>query len=225
MGEAALGDNVAMPARLDRTLIAYLENLSLDDASELSIDAVAQAAGVSRASAYRHFGDRDGLLFKAAMELTRQHARVVLDTLPQDAPVAAKLAEAFAYSARQARVDKTLQLLLLTGRPKAIDDAVRALSLELMAPLYRQGQLDGEVREDLEVSEIIDWLSEQRLLVGRLQLNDEQARAWVCNFVVPVLQPQGDPLATAPELTAVLACMHERVEALHDVVSRARTTF
>jgi AcrR family transcriptional regulator len=193
--------------------------------SDVSIDAVAQAAGVSRASAYRHFGDRDGLLFKAAMELTRQHARVAIEYQPESASVAAKLEEAFAYSARQARIDKVLRLLLLTRRPQAIDDAVRALSLDIMGPLYRQAQLDGEVREDLSVAEIIDWLSEQRLVIGRLQLNEDQARAWVRNFVVPVLSPQGDPLASAPEITAVLACMQTRVEELQDAVTRARTSF
>jgi AcrR family transcriptional regulator len=225
MGVAAAGDNAAVPVRLDRALIEYLDNLSVENAAEVSIDAVAQAAGVSRASAYRHFGDRDGLLFRAAIELTRQHARVVMQNLSDGASVARKVEEAFAYSARQARVDKVLRLLLLTRRPQAIDDAARALSMEIMGPLYRQGQLDGEVRDDLSVAEIIDWLIEQRLVIGRLQLNEEQARAWVRNFVVPVLRPQDDLLTTAPEVTAVLACMQARVEALQEAVSRARTSF
>jgi AcrR family transcriptional regulator len=224
MREALIGDGAAVPARLDRALLEYLEALSLDNVSEVSIDAVAHAAGVSRASAYRHFGDRDGLLFKAAMELTRQHAGVVMGALSPGASVASKVEEAFAYSARQARVDKVLRLLLLTRRPQAIDDATRALSQEIMGPVYRQGQLDGEVRDDLSVEEIIAWLSEQRHVLGRLQLDEEQARRWVRNFIVPVLRPQDDPLSTAPEVTAVLASMEARVLALHDVVSRARSS-
>jgi AcrR family transcriptional regulator len=225
MSETATGEAPAAPVRLDRALIEYLDTLSLDNISDVSIDAVAQAAGVSRASAYRHFGDRDGLLFRAAMELTRQHAVVVMESLSHTATVAAKVEEAFAYSARQARVDKVLRLLLLTRRPQAIDDATRALSLEIMGPVYRQGQCDGEVREDLSVEEIIAWLSEQRQVVGRLQLDEEHARSYVRNFIAPVLRPQEDPLTTTPEVTAVLASMEARVLALHEVVNRARSSF
>jgi AcrR family transcriptional regulator len=219
-----MGDDSAVPARLDRALLEYLDALSLENVSEVSIDTVAHAAGVSRASAYRHFGDRDGLLFRAAMELTRQHARVVMGALAPGTTVLAKVEEAFAYSARQARVDKVLRLLLMTRRPQEIDDATRALSLEIMGPVYQQGQLDGEVRCDLSVADIISWLSEQRQVMGRLQLDEAQARRWVRNFIAPVLAPQHDPLTSAPEVTAVLASMEARVAALHAVVARARSS-
>ena len=56
--------------RLNEALVLYLNELTIEDISDLNIDAVAQTAGVSRATAYRHFGDRDGLLFEAAIELT-----------------------------------------------------------------------------------------------------------------------------------------------------------
>jgi AcrR family transcriptional regulator len=208
--------------RLDRALVDYLDTLTIDDLGEVSIETVAQAAGVSRATAYRHFGDRDGLLFRAAMELTRQHAEIVMESMAEAATVAAKVEEAFAYTARQVKVDKVLRLLLLTRRPETIDDAMRNLSLEIMGPAYRKGQLDGQVREDLSVEELISWLSEQRNVMTRLQLDEPAARVWVRRFVLPALRPQASGQAIVPEVKAVLADLNDRVVALKEVVERTR---
>ena len=138
--------------------------------------------------------------------------------------VAAKVEEAFGYAAREIKVDKILRMLLTSRPSAAIDAAIRAMSLDIMGQAYRNGQLDGQVRDDLSIDELIDWLAEQRQIVTRLELDEEQARTWVRRFVLPALRPSGGEDAIVPEIKAVLLDIENKMDALNAVVARACTS-
>ncbi|MGX7680023.1 TetR/AcrR family transcriptional regulator [Jatrophihabitans sp. DSM 45814] len=210
--------------RLDRSLIDYLTALTPADIGDVNIEAVAQAAGVSRATAYRHFGDRDGLLFHAAILLTRRHGELAAELINAEATVAGKVEVGFAYTAREIRADDMLRLLLTSRRTQAIDGVVRSLAMEITGPGLREGQLDGQVRDDLTLDELIDWLTEQQHVVIRLGLDEDGARAWVRHYMLPILRPEHGCAPDQVGVKAALAEIAERAASLNQAVSGFRAS-
>jgi AcrR family transcriptional regulator len=224
MNEPAAAPLSTVRERLNVALVEYLATLSVDSIDEVTVEAVANAAGVSRATAYRHFGDREGLLFHAALLLTKQHAEAARELLAQVATVSGRTEEGFAYTAREIRSDKMLRLLLTAPRSVAIDSVVRALSLEISAESLRAGQLDGQVRTDLTVDELIDWITEQQHVAIRLGLEESAVRLWVRRFVIPALRPQNSDVPLKSEMTVVFGDIGKRVEDLRGLVQGIKSS-
>jgi AcrR family transcriptional regulator len=210
--------------RLDLALVEYLSTLTADDIGEINIESVAQAAGVSRATAYRHFGDREGLLFHAAILLTRRHADRAGRLMAQLPTVAGQIEEGFAYTAREIRKDRMLRLLLTSRRTAPIDSVIRSLTLEISSANMLRGQRDGQVRADLTVEELVDWLTEQEHVMIRLGLDEPAARTWARRFVLPVLRPQDDAGPAASEMTMVFGDIEQRIDALKTLVRTIHAT-
>jgi AcrR family transcriptional regulator len=210
--------------RLNAALIVYLTTLAVDDLDEINVEAVAHVAGVSRATAYRHFGDREGLLFHAALALTRRHADRALELISVMPTISARIEEGFAYTAREIRSDKLLRMLLTSRRSPAIDSVIRSLSVEISSEALRTGQLDGQVRSDLTVDELIDWTNEQQHVAIQLRLDEDEVRQWVRRFIVPVLRPQYTDLPLMSEMNVVFGDIGERVDALRTLVQGIQTS-
>jgi AcrR family transcriptional regulator len=213
-------------ARLDEALLDYLRSVHGDDGlGDISVDAVAQAAGVSRATAYRYLGSRDELLYRAAIMLAQAHMGRCEEILSRTATVAERLEEAFAYTVRETTGDVLLQLLLRSPRAEAIDQALRAMTGDLFSNAVRAGQDDGQVRTDVSAEELIVWQVEQLYVVVRLALDEEQARLWVRRFMVPALRPAGETDGgLKPHVRAVLDDVHRRLQDLDRTVSTARVS-
>jgi AcrR family transcriptional regulator len=213
-------------ARLDEALLEYLQAAHGDDGlGDISVDAVAQVAGVSRATAYRYLGSRDELLHRAAIMLARAHMGRCEAILSRTPTVAARLEEAFAYTVRETTGDVLLQLLLRSPRAEAIDEALREMTRELFSSAVRAGQEDAQVRSDVSAEELIVWQVEQLYVVVRLALDEEQARLWVRRFMVPALRPPGEvDGGLKPHVRAVLDDVHRRLQDLDRSVARARAS-
>jgi AcrR family transcriptional regulator len=211
----------ASKARLDRALTQHLATLPLEDLDDVRIDTVAELAGVSRSTAYRHFGDRDSLLRQAALEIGRQQGKILLRRFADFPTIAAKIEESFANTARLVKANRMSLLLDMSrDRREAHSEVLQVLSLEIMGPEYLRAQQAGQLRADLTVEEIVDWLASQRELMLRLELEEPAARRWVRQFVVPVLRPQTDDGATGPEISATLAEVEHRLALMHELVER-----
>ncbi|MCW2522112.1 MAG: TetR family transcriptional regulator [Frankiales bacterium] len=211
--------------RLNRALVEHLATLTVESLDEVRIDLVAERAGVSRSTAYRHFGDREALLRQAALEIGRQHAELISTKIADAPTIAAKIEETFANTAKGAKVSRLLRLLDMSrDRAQAHTAVLQELSLEIMGPEYAKAQADGELRTDLTVAEIVSWLASQREVMLRLELDEAAARVWVQRFVCPVLRPEAAEGTTAPEIVATLAEVDRRVERLRELVHRTRAS-
>jgi AcrR family transcriptional regulator len=189
------------------------------------VEAVAQVAGVSRATAYRYLGSRDEVLYRAAIMLAEAHMERCAEILSRTPTVASRLEEAFAYTVRETTGDVLLQLLLQSPRAEAIDAALRAMTGDLFSSAVRAGQDDGQVRTDISAEELIAWQVEQLYVVVRLSLDEEQARLYVRRFMVPALGPPGETAAgVKPQARAVLDDVQRRLHDLNETVSAARTS-
>jgi AcrR family transcriptional regulator len=208
--------------RLDGALEQCLSTLTADGLAEITVDLVGQLASVSRATAYRYFGDRDGMFFRATTLLTWRHAertRALVAPLPT---VAAKVEECFAYTAREIRCDRLMFVLLTSPRSDGIESVLKAIALDLLGPSLEYGQTDGQVRDDVAVDELIDWLQEQSHAIIRLGLDEEDARQWVRRFVLPSLRPDRADMQTPAELRHVLEDVSRQVTGLKRLIDRAQ---
>ena len=101
---------------------------------------------------------------------------------------------------------------------------IRSLSVEISSEALRTGQLDGQVRSDLSVDELIDWTNEQQHVAIQLRLDDDEVRQWVRRFVVPVLRPQQTDVPLMSEMNVVFSDIGERVDALRTLVQGIQTS-
>jgi AcrR family transcriptional regulator len=204
---------------LDETLVSYLTSREIEFVDNLTIDVIAQEADVSRASAYRHFGDRDGLLHRAAALLVMHHADLTRQAMAPIPTVLGKVEESFAYTAREIQCDSMMRTLLTAARPDVVAEVVKGISLDLLGGFLKAGQLAGEVRDDVPVIELIDWLWEMSQAMIRMNLNEEAARRWVRLYVAPAMRPQGQSSSfTAGELQSTLAQAQGQIEEAHRLV-------
>jgi AcrR family transcriptional regulator len=211
--------------RLDRALVDYLATMTDHSLAELTIEAVAQEAGVSRATAYRYLGSREELLHRAALALAAGHIERCATILGRTTTVAARVEESFAYVARETSRDALLQLLLHSPRSSVIDTALREMSADMMGTAVREGQTDGQVRSDISADELISFLIEQLYVVERLGRDEPQTRLWVRQFVLPALRPpEGPDRGLKPQLRVALAEVQRKLAELDDLVGVTRDT-
>jgi hypothetical protein len=62
--------------------------------------------------------------------------------------------------------------------------------LSIYGDKLREGQNSGEIRNDISVDEIIDWLLSQREFFLTEQMDTELANLWTGRFLMPILRPQ-----------------------------------
>jgi AcrR family transcriptional regulator len=208
--------------RLDRALVEHLGSLQAGDLGEINIEQIAQLAGVSRATAYRHFGDQQGLLHDAAIRLARHHTDVLKAKIANKRTVSAVLQESFANTASSMGEDPLLRMMLTSKRTAAIAGAIRSLGMEVLGPPIRKGRLTGQVRTDITTEEVVTWLSEMQYAAIRLDLDEEAARAWVRTYILPALNPQAPNAALVAEVNSALADVRGKVTALSDSLDQAQ---
>lgn len=155
----------------ERILRAALGCIEREGLAATSVEDVAQAASVSRATIYRHFpGGREQLVSESATwEVARFFARVEA-TVAAEPDLAARLRLALS-SGHRSLDDHTLLHRLLRTEPEAVmtelsvaTDLVLELIIAYLGDQLRAEQAAGRARPDLDVPEAADHL-------GRLYLS------------------------------------------------------
>ena len=163
------------------------------EGAEVTVEAAAQAAGVSRATAYRTFAGLPQLL-DALLEARGQfHNQAVQERLDGLTNALDKLEAVVAYTIEIYHTDSTLRdLTPHTGLAR--NPIARRSALAAVRPLITEGQRDGTIRKDLDVGVITDWLLDA--YVGGIEyrnMSEAEARDMFRTFYVPALRPQLTP--------------------------------
>lgn len=181
-----------------RILDAAEECLRRFGAANTTMEDVAEAAGISRATLYRYFNGRDGVLLGVAgrdMEryLSRLGTHLDSFTDPHDA-----LLEFCIRVIRSARRDDTLALLF--GRnndpgrgapPPGAFDMLFARSVAFLSPYLEYWQQAGAIHAELDPSDAAEWtlraVASLIMIPGVTPRQGDELEAYLRRFLLPAL--------------------------------------
>lgn len=144
----------------DRTAAAIVDNaaaIMAERGDAASMADIASVAGVSRATLYRYFPNREALLHAMATTSVEELAARIADADLRGIPVK----EAIARLVRGFVAVGSKYVALSSGRLKRTADHpnVDALLSEPVRELFRRGIADGSLRADLDPELLIDLFS------------------------------------------------------------------
>lgn len=144
----------------DRTAAAIVDSaaaIMAERGDAASMDDIASVAGVSRATLYRYFPNREALLHAMATTSIEELAARIADAGLRGIPVE----QAIARLVRGFIALGSKYVALASGRIKRTDDHpnVDALLSEPVRELFRRGIADGSLRADLDPELLIDLFS------------------------------------------------------------------
>jgi TetR/AcrR family transcriptional repressor of mexCD-oprJ operon len=160
-----MSDPAPRPALQQRVAAAILDgaaHLFAGGGEQASMNEVAEAAGVARATVYRYFPNREALLDELAQTAVRdvdmRLASARIDAVPPQEGVA---------RAVRALVDVgNLFIVLARERPRSGADRFERGLVEPLRQLVERGQASGDIRDDVTAARLTDSLI--GLIVGML---------------------------------------------------------
>ncbi|WP_166877690.1 TetR/AcrR family transcriptional regulator [Salinibacterium sp. ZJ450] len=163
--------------------------------SKTTMDDVAQQAGVSRATVYRYFSGRDGLV---EAWIRRRSARYLEDNrkwLTRWSSFAERLEEGIVEDVRRSNADPFVHLVATDPRLMSAEKGSSTLSEDLTAelwnPILDDAERTGELRQGLDRRELSDWITHLEIMFITRFDDDEDSltriRSFVRQFVVPAV--------------------------------------
>lgn len=169
--------------------------------AKTTMEDVASAAEISRATLYRTFSDRESLLTasvrrRARMNIERSRARIMeLESLTE------RVVEGITLNVRVGHRDPIMHALVSPEQMALANSLLSSTGLatelthEFWEPILVAARDAGEIRADLDLVGLCEWISRLEIMFI-LQLADtpddiERIRRLVADFVVPALLPAG----------------------------------
>jgi TetR/AcrR family transcriptional regulator, mexCD-oprJ operon repressor len=160
-----MSEPASRPALQPRVAAAILDGaaqLFASGGEQASMNEVAEAAGVARATVYRYFPNREALLDELAQTAVRdvdmRLASARIDAVPPEEGVA---------RAVRALVDVgNLFVVLARERPRSGADRFERGLVEPLRQLVERGQASGDIRDDITAARLTESLI--GLIVGML---------------------------------------------------------
>jgi AcrR family transcriptional regulator len=199
--QRAIGSTVEPPddATSERILDAALDLAAASGLRHLTMDEVADRAGVGRMTVYRRFGSRERLEEALAVRESRRCLAELDSTVDPGAPVADQIAQGMLTTLRLIREHPLLERMSRV-EPAAALAALRdektgvfAMSRAFMAARVEEGQRAGTVDTSLDpeqVGEMLVRVGFSFLLIPASSLpldDDERMREVARTLVAPIL--------------------------------------
>lgn len=187
------------------------------------MEAIAKRAGVSRATAFRRLGSIHDVIVQVALRRARRHIAAVQELMTAQHGVFSKLEAALIYTARELPTDASIAALIAQHSTSVNDSRVHQAAVGAMSEVLAEGQRTGEIRDDVALDDLVDFLVEQTYLAAESKDRSEAAvRKRFQTFIVPAIEarqgPGGEVLSRARELqetvTAALAAARSLTEQL-----------
>ncbi|MCT7657156.1 TetR/AcrR family transcriptional regulator [Mycobacterium deserti] len=171
----------------DRLIRAADTEITERGIESIQMETVAVRAGVSRATAFRQLGSVPELLVQVALLRARRHTAAVESLMAKKAGVFTKLEAALLYTTQQLPTDPSITALI-AQRSSVHHPRVHQMAVEAMGAVIQEGQRNGEVRTDLEIDELTDFMVEQTYIAAEeLDRSDAAVRRRFRHFIVPAL--------------------------------------
>jgi AcrR family transcriptional regulator len=172
----------------DRLIKAADAEIAARGINAVQMEVVAKIAGVSRATAFRQLGSVSEMLVQVALLRARRHTVAVQALMATKTGVFAKLEAALVYTARELPSDPSIAALIAQHSATVHDARVHQVAVESMGSVLDEGQRSGQVRTDIGIGEMVDFLVEQTYLAAEdIHRSDDETRRRFRHFVIPGL--------------------------------------
>jgi AcrR family transcriptional regulator len=192
---------------------------------KVSVDDIARATGLSRATLYRRYGSKEGLCAAVLdaqsrpMESTAQQILTGAGSLPE------RIARFVSWAVLEVPRNGLLKSLLDSGVSHSgmelFSSVFRAKISRILLPVIGAAKARGELRAELDVDEMIEWLVRQLLQIKASDdWTEERLRHHLDTFVLPVLIPPVAPPEPCTDGVEVrLARLEARLLEVHQLVA------
>jgi AcrR family transcriptional regulator len=167
--------------------------------AKTTMEDVARAADLSRATVYRYFADRESLIVASISHRARANmvpARAYIARWPT---VGERLVEGICQDIRKGHLDPMVNRLVSPGEmslaTRLLHQSGHALELtrELWEPILAEEQRAGHLRPDLDLPLLCEWIAELEILYISQYDSDattlDRVRAKLRAFLIPALLP------------------------------------
>jgi AcrR family transcriptional regulator len=166
--------------------------------AKTTVEDVASAAGISRATIYRYFdGGRDELILAVLMREAGKFLGRLDRRLDRQRSFADALVEGVVYTLREIRAEPQLALLFApetaghTGSIAGASEALFHATTEFLTPVLETAQRNGDMREDIGIADAAEWVLRTILSMltvqGPRRRSDARLRDYLHAFLVPAL--------------------------------------
>jgi AcrR family transcriptional regulator len=153
-------------------------------------EAVAHRAGVSRATAYRQLGSICELSIQVGLLRAQKYVRGMRKVMDRVDDALTKIEAAMVYAASELP-NEPIVLDLISRPVAAIDPEVRQLITDVLWSALVSGQRAGQIRTDVDLAYVIDYLIEQSYLTTHARDRSECAvRRRFRSFIEPAIAPE-----------------------------------
>ena len=160
---AILDESETKPVR-ERLLDAAEGCLQQFGPQKTSMEDVARAAGMSRATVYRYFENRDALLLGVASRQSANLANDAISHLSQFSTISTHLVEGLLFALREipkqpvlaslvTSLDSNSSSSLLLNSAGLIDIGVKVIH-----PLFANAKAQGLLRDEIDIDMLVEWL-------------------------------------------------------------------
>ncbi len=215
----------APTAARERLIAIADEFLEREGIDAVSIDTIAAAAGVSRATAFRQLGGRDQMVVAVALARSRRFSTECVAEMSRRSGAFAKLEAAFVYLARELPRDPIMRELFALTPSGEFGPEGNAIAEAALGPTIEAGRAAGEVRGDIATAEIIRWVVEQMYLaVSHADRSEAAVVRRVRTFISPALStavdhaPPGVVRSQINTMNAALSQAQDALTALRDAL-------
>lgn len=203
---------------LDRLIRAADSALRRDGVDNISIETVAAAAGVSRATAFRQLGGRDQMIVAVALWRSQRLAAECAATMSQHVGAFARLEAAFLYLIPTVTNDPVMHELFSMRTFDDLGPGGQEVALRAFGSAIEEGRAAGEIRTDASVDEIVNWITEQFFVAVRQHDRSEAALLRrVRAFLIPALanrQERATPGVVQSRIDTLESALNQATRAL-----------
>ena len=198
-----MGDRAAAtetPEVVERVLAAADGCFQRFGIAKTTMEDVARAAGISRATLYRYFADRESLLTESVRRRARLNMKTARTHFSRRTTIKDKITDGIARNVRQGKRDPLVRLLVspeemaLAAKLLERSGLASELTRELWHPVLREAQANGEIAADIDIGDLCDWIAHLEIMFISQVEDTPEGLIWVRrmveHFVVPAITPR-----------------------------------